>query len=263
MRRVRINFAVPVILPLIVAILTGSIVLSATEIPVRHREGLVHGFLVLRNLNNEVLADGDLIQNERGDHVTTQLLFHFKDGSFYHETAVFSQHRYFRLMSDHLVLKGPTFKRSIDLKVDAVAGNATVKYSEDGKEKTAKEDLHNQLDLANGLILILLKNIHPDATPIKVAMVVPTPKPKLIKLSVSAQAKEPFVTGDARRTAIHYVAKVELTGVTGVLASLLGKEPPDTNVWILDGDAPAFVKFEGPLEAGGPVWRIELVSPTW
>ncbi|MGE5113015.1 MAG: hypothetical protein ACM3JB_19280 [Acidobacteriaceae bacterium] len=71
------------------------------------------------------------------------------------------------------------------------------------------------------------------------------------------------MTGDVSRTAIHYVAKVNLTGLPNVLASLLGKEPPDTHVWILDGEAPAFVKFEGPLEAGGPVWQIQLVSPVW
>jgi len=44
------------------------------------------------------------------------------------------------------------------------------------------------------------------------------------------------------------------------VASLFGKEPPDTNVWILEEEGPAFVKSEGPLCRGCPVWRIELVS---
>jgi len=34
-------------------------------------------------------------------------------------------------------------------------------------------------------------------------------------------------------------------------------------VWILGGDAPAFVKAEQPFYAGGPVWRVELASPSW
>jgi len=34
-------------------------------------------------------------------------------------------------------------------------------------------------------------------------------------------------------------------------------------VWILGGDAPAFVKAEQALYIGGPVWRIELASPSW
>jgi hypothetical protein len=34
-------------------------------------------------------------------------------------------------------------------------------------------------------------------------------------------------------------------------------------VWVLGGDAPTFVKSEQTLYLGGPVWRIELVSPVW
>jgi hypothetical protein len=33
--------------------------------------------------------------------------------------------------------------------------------------------------------------------------------------------------------------------VSGRVLPLLGKQPPDTHVWILGGDAPAFVKSEG------------------
>ena len=40
----------------------------------------------------------------------------------------------------------------------------------------------------------------------------------------------------------------------------MGKQPPDTHVWVLGGEAPAFVKSEGPLYAGGPIWRIQLAS---
>ena len=48
-----------------------------------------------------------------------------------------------------------------------------------------------------------------------------------------------------------------------MLAPLLGKQPPDSHVWILGEEAPAFVKAEQPLYLGGPLWRIELVSPVW
>ena len=65
------------------------------------------------------------------------------------------------------------------------------------------------------------------------------------------------------REAMHFSVHVDLGGVTGALAGLLGKQPPDMQVWILEGEAPAFVKLEGPLAPGSPVWRIELASPTW
>jgi hypothetical protein len=39
--------------------------MSAEPVAVRHTEGLVHGFLVLRTLAGETLADGDLTQIAR------------------------------------------------------------------------------------------------------------------------------------------------------------------------------------------------------
>ncbi|MBI4485154.1 MAG: hypothetical protein HY655_04000 [Acidobacteria bacterium] len=36
-----------------------------------------------------------------------------------------------------------------------------------------------------------------------------------------------------------------------------------SHVWVLEGEAPAFVKSEAPLFVGGPIWRMELVSPVW
>lgn len=56
----------------------------------------------------------------------------------------------------------------------------------------------------------------------------------------------------------NYVIHVDIGGVKGAVASLVGKQPPDTHVWILQGKAPTLVKFEGPLYEGGPVWDIDL-----
>jgi hypothetical protein len=84
-----------------------------------------------------------------------------------------------------------------------------------------------------------------------------------VKLDVSVAGRERFSTGGALRTAIHYVIKVDIGGIKGLIAPLVGKQPPDSHVWILGGDVPAFVKSEQTLYIGGPVWRIELVSPVW
>ncbi len=94
-------------------------------------------------------------------------------------------------------------------------------------------------------------------------MVATTPKPWLVKLAIAVAGEEPFSTGGTVRQATHYIVKVEIGGVAGLLAPLVGKQPPDFHVWILGGEAPAFVKSEGPLFLGGPSWRIELTSPAW
>jgi hypothetical protein len=67
----------------------------------------------------------------------------------------------------------------------------------------------------------------------------------------------------SRRKAMRFVLKIELGGVAGVIAPLIGKAPPEIQIWIIGGIAPAFVREEGPLYQGGPVWTIELTSPTW
>jgi hypothetical protein len=238
-------------------------VLPAAPVTVRHTEGMVHGFLVLRTLDGKALADGDLIQTARGNRVTTRLVFHFKDGSIHDETTVYSQRRLFRLVSDRLVQSGPTFPQPLEMSIDGATGQVTVHYTTvHGEQKVETEHINAPPDLANGMILTLLKNVRPD-TPNTVSLIAATPKPRLVKLAITAAGQERFSLGGSDRTATHYVVKVEIGGVSGLLAPLLGKQPPDSHVWILGGEAPAFVKAEQPLYLGGPLWQIELVSPVW
>lgn len=249
-------------------LLIGATLLPALAIPapvtVRHIEGLVHGFLSLSSIDGALLAQGDLVQFSANDRVTNHLVFHFKDGSLHDETAVYSQRGNFRLLTYHLLQKGPTFGHLTDLSLDTASGKVTVHHTERReKEKVFTDHLDLPPDLANGMTLTLLKNLRPRDTPTVVSMVATTPKPRLVKLAMSAQGEDPFMTTVAKRMATHYVIKVEIGGIEGKLAGLLGKQPPDIHVWVLGGDAPAFVKMEGPLFYGGPLWRIELANPVW
>ena len=172
-------------------------------VTVRHTEGIVHGFLVLRATDGKALADGDLIQTARGNRVTARLIFRFKDGSLHDETAIFEQGRQFQLVSDHLVQKGPTFPRTLDMAINAATGEVTVRYTgDDGQQKTESEHLGVVPDLVNGLILTLLKNVRPNAPPKSFSYVAATPKPQLVKLAVSVAGTEPFSTGGTGRTAL-------------------------------------------------------------
>src|SRR5436309_14775898 len=49
--------------------------LFADMIPVRHTEGLVHGFLLVLTFEGKALADGQMTQDARGDRVTNHLIF--------------------------------------------------------------------------------------------------------------------------------------------------------------------------------------------
>ena len=245
----------------VVLALTGG-TLSAAPVRVRFREGLVHGFLALRTLDGRTIADGDLYQTVDGDTVNSKLAFRFRDGSYQEETAVFTQGREFRLVSDHLVQKGPSFPRALDMKIEA-GGHVVVRYTDEGKEKVEDERMELPPDVANGLVLTLLKNLAADGPPIEVGMVAPTPKPRLVTLQISRGGADGIRIGGTRRRATRYIVDVHIGGVTGALAHVMGKDPPDTNVWVLGGEAPAFIRSEGPMFPDGPIWRIDLVSPTW
>ena len=238
--------------------------LLAGQVPVRHSEGLVHGFLTLRTLEGAIVANGDLIQLAQGDRVTSRLVFRFKDGSSRDETSVYTQRGAFHLVSNHLVQKGPSFPQAFDLSIDTASGQVTSRYTDDhGQPKVESEHMELPPNLANGLTLTLLKNVRANAPLPALSMVVATPKPRLVKLALSSLGDQTFTTGSGARKATHYVVKVEIGGVAGLVAPIIGKQPADTHVWILGGEAPAFVKAEGPMFLGGPLWRIELVSPVW
>jgi hypothetical protein len=252
----------------VVCALVATIVLaaaaSADPVVVRHAEGLVHGFLSLRSPEGAILATGDLIQNVRGDRVTNRLVFHFKDGSLSDETGVFSQRGHFKLLQYHLVHKGAAFEQPLDMTIDASTGQVTVRYKNDhGEDKTEQEQMKMPADLVNGMIITVLKNVRPDALPPSLSMIVPTPKPRMVKLEISVAGVEPFSTAGMARKATHYVLKVDIGGVAGFVAPLIGKQPPDSHVWILEGEAPAFVRSRAPMFMGGPLWQTELVSPIW
>lgn len=238
--------------------------LAAEPVAVRYTEGSVHGFVALRTLDDKLLADGDVTQTVDGDRVTTRIMFNFKDGSTHEETTVYSQRQNFRLISDKVVQKGPAFPQPLEMSVDGTTGQVTVRYQDErGQPQTESAKFDVPADLANGIVTKLLMNAKPEAMPKSFSLIAATPKPRMVKLAVTPSGRDRFSIAGGGRQATHHVLKVEIGGVAGVLAPLLGMQPPDSHVWISGGDVPAFVRAEQPLYAGGPVWRIELASPAW
>jgi hypothetical protein len=232
--------------------------LSAEPVSVRCREGTSHGFVVVRSADGKLLASGDAIQTVAGDRVTSQLTLHFKDGSLHEETTEFSQGAVFRLVSDHLREEGPSFPEPVDAHIDVAKGLVSVRE----KEGEAHES-HLQLpeDLANGLLITILKNL-PEADPdTTVELVTTTSKPRIIKFTIRPQGAARFSAGGPAHEALHFVGHLDIGGLAGAVAPLIGKQPPDVNFWVVGGKAPAFIRFLGPLYEGGPVWSIELAAP--
>jgi len=235
----------------------------ADPVVVRFPEGSLHGFLSLRGPDGKTLATGDLLQTVAAGRVTAKLVFKFPDGSISEETAVFSQRGHFKLIADHLVQKGPAFPRPLDLAIDGATGEVTVRYTNDhGEEKIESERMELPADLANGLITTLLKNLRA-APKTTLSMVAATPKPRLVKLKITSVGRDSLSIGGARRRAVHYVLKVDIGGIAGVVAPIVGKQPPDSHVWILQDEVPAFLRSQSAMFVDGPLWQIDLIAPTW
>jgi len=237
--------------------------LSAEPIPVRYPEGTTHGFLALRTLDGKLLASGELTEVLHGKQVVSHLVFRFKDGSVDDDTAVFSQRGTFRLIRDHHIQKGPSFPHSTNVLIKPATGQVTVRYQDKDREKVTTDHLDLPPDLANGILLNLLKNISPDKKETKVSYVGGAPKPRVVHLSITPDGQETFSVAGARHKATLFRVEVQIGGIAGMIAPLIGKQPADTKVWVVHEGAPAFVRADGALYVGGPIWSIQMTGPEW
>jgi hypothetical protein len=234
--------------------------LQGQNLKVLHTAGSQHGFLVLRNLAGEILASGELTQTPSGKWMKLRVVFHFRDGSIDDETTIYSQRRTFRLISDHHVQSGPSYPNPIDMTVDARGQQVSV-----GAEKDQVKTEHMDLppDLANGILFILLENVEANGPKIEVPYLAESTKPRMVKLAIVQQGEEPFDVSGRAYKAMKYDIKVELGGLTGVLAPMIGKQPPDFHVWVTESSVPAIIRIDGAFYTEGPIWSVQLASPVW
>lgn len=247
----------------LIIVLVALSVVEAEPVPVRYTEGSEHGFLCLRSAEGKVLAAGDLTQVVHGDRVVSRLVFHFRDGSVDDETATFSQRKTFTLISDHHIQKGPTFPVPTDTLMNVTTGDVTVHYWQKGKEQVEKAHFDFAPDLANGEIMNVIKNIPPNAGETSLSYLAITPKPRLVKLHVKPVGLDKFKIAGYPYEATKFQIKIDLGGISGLIAPMIGKQPPDMYIWVSEKEVPTFVKSFAEQFIGGPPWNIQLSSPVW
>ncbi len=243
---------VPLLLTFLAVLLPAAA--TAGPITVRYAEGVTRAFPVLRSPAGERLAHGDLVQVVRDDQVQSRLVFRFKDGSIYDETAVFSQRGTFTLLSYRILQEGPSFPETLEASLDRPSGRYRVRYraDEEAPEETLSGTFVLPDDAYNGMLSIVAKNLAPRGSE-TVSIVAFTPRPRTIKVQIFPAAEDQVTVSETSMRAVRYILRPQL----GLLASLLVVDVPDVRMWILPGEAPAFVRAEGPLYFMGPVWRIE------
>jgi hypothetical protein len=193
----------------------------AEPISVRHIQRPMHRFMVARSEAGKIIASGEFSQVVQGDEVTMRLTYHFVDGSIDDETTTYRQQGTFRLVRNHHIQNGPFFVKPVDFTVEAATGIATSR-TEDKSGKIQVESHHIDVsdDLANGFVGTLLVNLRQNAAPFR----------------------------------IH----PELGGIVGVIAQLIGLQPKDVMVWVLDGQEPAVMRIVGQLGGYGHLVSSDL-----
>jgi len=263
--RWRVGAVVAVLISSAIASAVAPVSLFGAAVRVRAPEGSAHGFLVLRGTEANVLAEGDWWQIPSGDRIEVHLRFRFTDGSLSHETFELAQHRVWSMLSYRSVQHGPSFPRDVEARLDRQSGRYRVETKERGKGESKVDTGTIELPedtYALGMLAVLLKNLAPGEAMMAHAVAF-TPKPRVLKLEISPGGEETVkIQGLARKTS-RYVAKAELGGTLGAVATVAGKQPPAFHYWMAGDPVPTFVRFDGPLYPDGPIWRVELVAPQW
>jgi hypothetical protein len=250
-------------LTVVLTTLLGAGAVPAEPIKVRLPEGSTRGFLVVRPPGGEPIAYGELVQKPARGALESRMLLKFADGSVYDETATFSQRDVFRLEAYKLFQGGPSFPGSA-IEFDRKSGRyqARIREEKGGEEKMASGALEMPLDLYNGMAMMLLKNL-PAGSSASTQMAAFTPAPRLIKMILGPEGDDAVLVGPETKRATRYLVKLEVGGLTGVIATLIGKDPPDLRYWLISGDVPAFARFEGSMYLKGPVWQLEMTPLEW
>lgn len=236
----------------------------AEAISVRHIQRPMHRFMVARSEDGKTIASGEFSQVVQGDEVTMRLIYHFVDGSMDDETTTYTQQGTFRLVRYHHIENGPFFTKPIDFTVDAATGMVTSRaIDRHGKIHVEIKHINLPDDIANGFVGTLLLNVSRDTRPFRVGMLTPFGGGRLVRLLMSSEGEQTvYLEGQTLKASVFRVHP-DLGGFVGVIARLLGIQPKDVMVWVLEGDEPAVAVVVGQLGGYGPVISSDLVGTSF
>ncbi len=215
--------------------------------------------MVARSEDGKTIATGEFSQVVQGNEVTMRLTYKFLDGSLDDETTTYRQQDTFRLVRNHHIERGPLFVKPVDFAVEVATGIVTSRTADkNGNIHVETHHIDLSDDLANGFVGTLLLNVPQNTAPFRVGMLAPVGGGRLIRLLISPEGEQPFQTGGQTLKATVFRIHPELGGIVGMIAHLIGLQPKDVMVWVLEGEEPAVVRIVGQLGGYGPVVNSEL-----
>ena len=217
--------------------------------------------MVARTEDGTTVASGEFSQVVQGSEVTMRFTYRFADGSLDDEVTTYIQQGAFRLVRDHHLQRGPFFKKPVDCTVDVSTGTVTFR-TVDKNGKIRDESKHMALpdDLANGMVGTLLLNVPHNTAPFRVDMLAAVGGGRLVQLLVYPESDQTVQLGEQTFKATVFRVHPVLGTVVSMFARLIGVQPKDVTVWVLEGDDPAVAVVIGQLGGYGPVVSSDLVG---
>jgi hypothetical protein len=237
--------------------------LGADQVRVIERQGAIHAFLVLKDENGKEIAVGDETTDPRGNTVRSRTVFRFRDGSVDDEETVYRQGTTFQLIRDHRVQKGPSYTKPSDVTIDVAKGEVSWVDGADNQTPSKSQQMNLPGDLANGLVPLLVENLKPGAADLKVSYLAVDTKPRIVTLDIKPDGSDKVLVGGDGRKADRFNIHTDIKGIAGVVAPIVGKQPPDIKLWVTGEPIPVFVRMDGPFFEQGPRWTVLLATPSW
>jgi hypothetical protein len=244
------------------AVLGSSCGVQGQGLKLRYKTASEHGFLILLDAAGAIIASGELTQVHTRHRIRLHVVFHFRDGSLDDETTLYSQGETIRLITDRHIQRGKSFPHPCDVTIDVGKQQVTVRDLSKTADEAKPEHMDLPPDLSNGVLFTLIQNMQPD-DPIEVPYVALSPKPRMVKLAIAKGGENPFTVGGRSYKAVMYDVKIHIGGVAGVVAPMIGKQPPDIHVWVSESKVPAIIRMDAALYTDGPIWSVRLASPAW
>ena len=244
---------------LFAAIASTEPLLAADQVPVEQKQGTIHGFLLMKDRTGKEIAVGDQTNEVHGDTIASRTVFRFRDGSIDDEETEYRQEANFQLVRDHRIQKGPAYKKPSDVTIDVPSGE--VSWVDPSDKQTKSQHMDLPADLANGLVPLLIQNHSKEG--FKAAYLSVDAKPRIVTLNIKPDGSDRVYLGTDGRRAERFNIHIEIGGITGAVASVVGMQPPDLKMWFSGGAISIFVRMEGQFYQDGPTWTVVLAAPSW
>jgi hypothetical protein len=235
--------------------------LRAESIAVTHIQRPMHQFMVARSEDGKTIASGEFSQVVQGKEVTMRITYRFVDGSIDDETTTYTQQGTFRLVRNHHIQRGPFFTKPTDLTVETATGIVTSRtMDKNGTIRVDSKHIALPDDLSNGMIGTLLLNVSRNKVPFRIGMLAPVGGGRLVRVLISPQDEQTIqLVGHSLKATVFRIHP-ELGGIVSMIARLIGLQPKDVVVWVLEGDEPAVLVVLGQLGGYGPVVSSDLIG---